>query len=189
MDYARMRAIAEELLEHAPDPIVGVEITGDGIFMMMSPSRPHELIAMRLRRQLDSQLAEGLVAHPGGEVEDAAIGKLRRPDLIVVPEEIFAEDTMDPFHPRDLSLVVEIVSPTNHGNDYVDKMRDYPLMGIPLYLLIDPRKGTLSVMSDPHGTDDEGRRSYRQRADYIFGDKVPVGPWTVDSSEFRRYPD
>ncbi len=187
MDYARMRAIAEELMEHAPDPIVGVEITSDGIFMMMSPSRPHELIAARLRRQLDRQLADGLMAHTGGEVEDASIGKLRRPDLIVVSEDVFAEDTMDPFHPRDLSLVTEIVSPSNHSNDYTDKMDEYPAMGIPLYLLIDPRDGTAAVMSDP-GVGADGRHHYRARHDYVFGDKVSVGPWTVDTSEFRKYP-
>ncbi|EME99592.1 Uma2 family endonuclease [Streptomyces mobaraensis NBRC 13819 = DSM 40847] len=186
MDYARMRAIAEELLEHAPEPVVGAEITGNGILMMVSPSRPHQLIAMRLRRQLDHQLADGLVAHTGGEVEDVSIGKLRRPDLIVVPEEIFAEETMDPFHPRDLSLVAEIVSPTNHSNDYTEKTQDYPAMGIPFYLLVDPRKGTAAVMSDP-GPGPDDLRCYRARHDYVFGDKVAVGEWTVDTSEFPRY--
>ncbi|MCD9143910.1 Uma2 family endonuclease [Streptomyces albireticuli] len=186
MDYARMRALAEELMEHAPDPILGVEITGSGLYMMMTPSRRHDYIAHRLSRQLNSQLTDGLVAYPGGEVEDASLGRLRRPDLIVVPDEVFAE-AMDPFHPRDLSLVAEVVSPSNHANDYVEKMHEYPAMGIPLYLLVDPRKGTLAVLSDPQGVDSEGRPSYRTRTDYIFGDKVSVGPWTVDSSEFPLY--
>ncbi|MFF4157023.1 Uma2 family endonuclease [Streptomyces sp. NPDC001678] len=187
MDYARMRAIAEELMKHAPDPIRGVEITHDGIIMMMSPSRPHELIAMRLRRQLDPQLDNGLVAHSGGEIEDVSLGKLRRPDLIVVPEEVFAEETMAPFDPHDLAMVSEIVSPSNHSTDYTDKMDEYPAMGIPLYLLIDPRKGTVAVMSDP-GPGSDGQPCYRARHDYVFGDKVTVGPWTIDSSEFRTYP-
>ncbi|PWI42517.1 Uma2 family endonuclease [Streptomyces sp. ICBB 8177] len=187
MDYARMRAIAEELLRHAPDPVIGAEIGGSGIVMMMSPSRPHELIAMRLRRQLDAQLAEGLVAHTGGEVEDPALGRLRRPDLIVVPESVFAEETMAPFRPGDLAMVAEIVSPSNHVNDYEQKTHDYPAMGIPLYLLVDPRKGTVTVFSDPGGVDADGRACYRARHDYVFGDKAAVGDWTIDTSELPTY--
>jgi Uma2 family endonuclease len=186
VDYARIRAVAEELAERQEN--VRVEISGSAIVMLMSSSRPHELIAMRLRRQLDRQLdaeGKGLVAHTGGEVEDASLGKLRRPDLIVVAEEIFAEDTLAPFLPRDLALVGEIVSPSNHVNDYAAKMPDYPAMGIPLYLLIDPRKGTVAVLSDP-GPGPDGSR-YRARHDYAFGDRVQAGPWTIDTNEFPTY--
>ncbi|WP_424892918.1 Uma2 family endonuclease [Streptomyces sp. XH2] len=186
MDYARMRAIAEELMEHAPEPIRGFEIAGNEIVMMMSPSRFHDFNAMRLSRQLDRQLPDGFVAFPGGDIEDASLGKLRRPDLIVVSDEVFGEEN-EPFNPRDLSLVAEIVSPSNHSNDYTDKMDEYPAMGIPLYLLIDPRKGSVAVMSDP-GPGPDGRPCYRTRHDGVFGDKVSVGPWTVDTSEFRTYP-
>ncbi|GHF44462.1 hypothetical protein GCM10010218_27270 [Streptomyces mashuensis] len=185
MDHAGRRAIAEELMKHAPDAIAGVEITPDGILMMPSPSGTHELVAMRLRHQLDPQLAEGLVAHTGGDVEDPALGLLRRPDLVVLPEA--AMDTAGSFRPRDLELVAEIASPATHSNDYTQKVYDYAAMGIALYLLIDPRKGTAAVMSDP-GTCADGRFSYRARHNYVFGDKVSVGPWTVDTSEFRRYP-
>ncbi|MGK5640397.1 Uma2 family endonuclease [Streptomyces sp. URMC 126] len=182
MDYARMRAIADEL---SALPDAGkVEISDGTIVMMMSPSGTHELVAMRLRRQLDRQLPDDLVAHTGGDVEDPELGILRRPDLVVLPEP--AMDTPGPFHPRDLEVAAEIVSPSNHANDYAQKARDYPALGIPLYLLVDPRKGTVTVMSDP-GPGTDGQRCYRGRHDYVFGDKVPVGEWTVDTSEFPRY--
>ncbi|MFE0046639.1 Uma2 family endonuclease [Streptomyces albireticuli] len=184
MDYARMRAIAEGLLEHAPDPIHGIEITPDGILMLMGPSGTHELVAMRLRRQLEHQLRDGLAAHTAGDVEDPSIGILRRPDLVVLPEA--SMDTPGAFHPQDIELTTEIAAPTNHSTAYTQKMHDYPAMGIPLYLLIDPRSGTLAVMSDP-GTGTDGLPCYRARHDYAFGDKVSVGPWTVDSSEFPLY--
>ncbi|MFC4035755.1 Uma2 family endonuclease [Streptomyces polygonati] len=186
MDYERMRAVAERLAELAPDGVRGYEITGDQIVMMMSPSRPHELNALRIRQQLDQQLDPSLVAHTGGEVEDASLGRLRRPDVIVVPYAVFGEDTMDPFHPQDVALVVEVVSPSNHSNDYVDKVNDYSAMGIEHYLLIDPRKSTLTVFTDP-GPGPDGPR-YRAQHDYAFGDAVTVGPWTLGTTDLRPYP-
>lgn len=186
MDYERIRAVAEELARHTPDTVRGYEIRGDEIVMMMSPSRPHEFIALRIRQQLDQQLDASLVAHTGGEVEDASLGRLRRPDVIVVPLEVFAEDTMDPFHPQDVALVVEVASPSNHSNDYIEKAHDYSAMGIEHYLLVDPRKSSLTVFSDP-GPGPEGPR-YRAQHDYAFGDTVTVGPWTLSTADLRPYP-
>jgi Uma2 family endonuclease len=186
VDYERLRAAAEELAEHAPDFLHGYEISDGTIVMMMSPSRPHEYIALRIRQQLDQQLPPELVAHTGGEVEDPSSGKLRRPDIIVVPEAIFAEDTMDPFDPHDVPLVVEVVSPSNHSNDYVEKVRDYAAMGIEHYLVVDPRKSTLTVFGDP-GPTAEGPR-YRAQHDYAFGAPVTVGLWTLATTGLRPYP-
>ncbi|WP_262413515.1 Uma2 family endonuclease [Actinacidiphila acidipaludis] len=53
-----------------------------------------------------------------------------------------ATDTDDAFSADAVELAVEIVSPSNPENDYQDKIRDYPAMGIPHYLIIDPRNGT-----------------------------------------------
>ncbi|GAA2086971.1 hypothetical protein GCM10009801_49650 [Streptomyces albiaxialis] len=189
MEYGRIKEIAEQLAEHAPDPFRGYEISGDEIVMMMSPSRPHEFIALRIRQQLDRQLPPELVAHTGGEVEDPTLGKLRRPDVIVVPDAVFAEQTMAPFHPHDVALVAEIVSPSNHSTDYVEKMADYPAMGIPCYLLIDPRKGTLAALTDPGPAPGGDGPRYRTRSDYAFGDVVTIGGWTIDTSELRTYPE
>jgi Uma2 family endonuclease len=190
MDYTRLREIAEELARHAPDPFVGYELVGDQIVMMMSPGRPRELIAWTIREQLSEQLKDTsprLVAHTGGEIEDPSIGRLRRPDLIVVPYDVFAEQTMAPFHPRDIALVAEIASPSNHSNDYLDKMAEYPAMGIPLYLLVDPRKGTIASLSDP-GRGPDGPR-YRTRSDFAFGEAVTIGEWAIETRNFRIYPD
>jgi hypothetical protein len=64
-------------------------------------------------------------------------------------------------------------------------MADYPAMSIPLYLLVDPRKGTLAVFSDP----DPGNALYRARHDYVFGDVAVVVDWALDTSRFVRYDD
>jgi Uma2 family endonuclease len=189
VEYEQMRRYAEELARHAPDPFRGYEIRGDEIVMMMSPSRPHEFAALRVRQQLDRRLPAGLVAHTGGEVEDPSLGALRRPDLIVVPEAVFAEATMAPFHPRDVALVGEIVSPSNHSTDYVDKVRDYSAMGIPLYLLVDPRKGTVAALSSPGEAPGGDGPCYRTRSDYAFGDTVTIGDWVIETGSLRTYPD
>lgn len=52
--------------------------------------------------------------------------------------------------------------------------------------VVDPRKGTVAALSDP-GRGPDGPR-YRTRSDYLFGDPVTVGAWTVDTTRFRTYP-
>lgn len=47
-----------------------------------------------------------------------------------------------PLDPREIRLVVEILSRSNPDNDYLKKTADYRAMGIPNYLIIDPRQGT-----------------------------------------------
>jgi Uma2 family endonuclease len=183
--YDRLRAIAREL--PTEPPVWGVEIDEEGITMMVSPVKRHVLISLRLRRQLDTQLDAthpGYVAHSGPEIEAPTIQRMRRPDLVVLPEAVLEEED-DYVNPMDVILVAEVVSRSNPDNDYAHKTADYPAMGIPLYLLIDPRKATLSVLSDP-GPSPQGVR-YRARHDHAFGDTVAVGPWTVNSGEFLPY--
>ncbi|MDX3096754.1 Uma2 family endonuclease [Streptomyces sp. ME19-03-3] len=129
--YARMRAVATELMEH--EDTWAVEIGEGVITMMMPPVNRHELIALRLRRQIERQMADdpdwaGHVAHSGPEIEAPAIGRMRRPDLVVVAEQ--ALDTLGFLDPADVALVAEVVSASNPENDYREKTRDYPAMGI-----------------------------------------------------------
>ncbi|MFI0937480.1 hypothetical protein [Streptomyces sp. NPDC021020] len=59
-------------------------------------------------------------------------------------------------------------------------------MAIAHYLVVDPRKSTLTAFSDP-GPTAEGP-SYRAQHDYAFGSPVAVGPWTLQTTELRPYP-
>ncbi|CAM5718960.1 Uma2 family endonuclease OS=Streptomyces tendae OX=1932 GN=GUR47_08800 PE=4 SV=1 [Streptomyces tendae] len=54
-------------------------------------------------------------------------------------------------------------------------------MGIPHYMIVDPRTGTIQVRSDPC----QGR--YSRTEPYVFGDSAAFGSWKVETSEFRRY--
>ncbi|GAA0659155.1 hypothetical protein GCM10010193_07440 [Kitasatospora atroaurantiaca] len=186
MDYARMRAVADELAAHAPEDVWATEISGDEIIMMMSPANLHELIVYRLAKHLDRQLEQstpGLIAHGGADIEDPESGIKRRPDVMVFPES--ALESGEAVHPRDVTAVVEVVSKSNPENDYEGKMRDYPTMGIPHYLIIDPRNGTGLVLSAPHTTP-EGRR-YSTRRDFQFGETVQLGVYDIETAEFPTY--
>ncbi|MFE2278058.1 Uma2 family endonuclease [Streptomyces sp. NPDC059454] len=186
MDYAKMRAIAERLGAHAEqlEGAWSVEIGPSGpILAMMCPSKRHEGTVRRICKQLDEQL---LATHPGyicangPEIEHPAIGRMRRPDAVVIPEAVLDEEGLAVDATQALAAV-EIVSPSNPNNDYGEKLTEYPAMGIPHYMIVDPRTGTIEVHSSPCGN------HYSHKDPYIFGDMVPFGPWTVDTSAFRRY--
>jgi Uma2 family endonuclease len=180
--YRQLREYATHLTPPLPFSD-RVEISGNTIVMMMSPAGRHERAAWMLAQQIQPQLPDGVIAHTGGDVEAPALGILRRPDLVVLP--FAATDTDDAFPSEAIELAVEIVSPSNPENDYQDKIRDYPAMGIPHYLIIDPRNGTAHhhwriVTMD-------GRLTYDNHVAYVFGDKIPVGDWTIDTTGLPRY--
>ncbi|MFF5012350.1 Uma2 family endonuclease [Streptomyces sp. NPDC001165] len=186
MDYAKMRAIAEELGAYAEqlEGAWSVEIGPSGpILAMMCPSKRHEGTVSRIRNQLNAQLPTthpGYVCENGPEIEHPEIGRMRRPDAVVIPDGVLDEEGAA-VDATEVLAVIEIVSPSNPNNDYIDKLSDYPAMGIAHYLIVDPRTGTIEVHSDPC----KGR--YTRKEPYIFGDSVPFGPWVVDTSAFRRY--
>ncbi|MFJ6636956.1 Uma2 family endonuclease [Streptomyces sp. NPDC091376] len=186
MDYARLRKIADEPSEYAQhlEGAWTVEIgVGGPVMMMMSPVNRHERIAGRVRDHINWQIGSthpGWIAETGPEVEDPGVGRLRRPDVVVCEEEALDSDR-DSLAPHEVLACVEVVSQSNPSNYYVDKMADYPAMGISLYMIIDPRNGTITVHDDPyHG-------KYQNSEPFIFGDTVPLGAWISDTSAFRRY--
>jgi Uma2 family endonuclease len=186
MDYAKMRAIAEELMAHAEglEGAWNVEIGPSGPFLaMISPSKRHAGTVRRIRNQLDAQLPDthpGYICATGPEIEHPATSRMRRPDAVVIPEDVLDEEGLA-VDATQVLAVIEIVSPSNPNNEYGEKLTEYPAMGIDHYLIVDPRTGTIEVHSDPC------KGPYQQKDPYVFGDSVPVGPWTVQTDAFRRY--
>ncbi|MGW6733203.1 Uma2 family endonuclease [Streptomyces sp. NPDC055013] len=186
MEYAKMRAIAEELGAHAErlEGTWSVEIGPSGpILAMMCPSKRHEGTVRRICKQLDAQLLATHPGHgcvPGPEIEHPSVGRMRRPDAVVIPEDALDEEGLA-VDATQVLAVIEIVSPSNPGNDYGEKLTEYAAMGITDYLIVDPRTGTIEVHSDPC------KERYSHKEPYIYGDSVPFGPWTVETSAFRRY--
>jgi len=175
-----------ELLERAreiADSKVKVELSGDTVIMQASPSAIHQRNLYIVARQFDAHLPEGYLPSQNTDLESPAVGKLRNPDLTYLPEE--AMNTTDSALPAELALIaVEIVSPSNPENDWEGKVRDYPLMAIPLYLLVDARQKTVTLLSEP----ENGR--YRRREDAAFGEQVhlpePFG-FALDTSTLLPY--
>ncbi|MGW6062223.1 Uma2 family endonuclease [Streptomyces sp. NPDC055189] len=186
MDYAKMRAIAEGLMEHA-EGLEGswtVEIGPSGPRLaMVTPSKRRAGTVRRIRDQLNGQL---LTTHPGyicangPEIEHPSIGRMRLPDALVIPEAALDEEGLA-VDATQVLATIEVVSPTASDDEYAEKLTDYPAMGIKHYMIVDPRTGTIEVHSEPCA----GR--YGHKEPYIFGDEVSFGPWTVRTAEFRRY--
>ncbi|MFF6982217.1 Uma2 family endonuclease [Streptomyces sp. NPDC008343] len=161
------------------------EITKEGIVLdRMSPVRPHELTALLLRKRLEKAMPEEIVAHTGEpDVEMEPEGIMRRPDVMVITLADMEGDGS--FDPLTLIAAIEIVSRSNPDNDWVTKMRDYPLIGIPVYAVFDPRTGTGAVLTDIHATP-EGPR-YATRKDFVYGEDVTIAEWTISTEDLPRY--
>ncbi|MFF0745135.1 Uma2 family endonuclease [Streptomyces sp. NPDC004111] len=180
--YRDMREAIDRLREELPGKF---EVTKEGIVHdMMSPGGPHEVTAARISRRLESVMPENLLAHTGTpDVEHEAEGIVRHPDVIVLDWDDLDVETS--LAPHTLLAVVEVVSRSNPDNDWVSKTRDYPLMGIPVYALFDPRTGTGAVLSGIHSTPDGPR--YAVREDFVYGEDVTIASWTISTEGLPRY--
>jgi Uma2 family endonuclease len=67
------------------------------------------------------------------------------PDLLVMPTAAFNRDA-DLFDQGDALLAVEVLSPSNPGNDLVLKRHYYATGGIRHYWIVDPKARTLTVL-------------------------------------------
>ncbi|MFE3625724.1 Uma2 family endonuclease [Streptomyces goshikiensis] len=185
----RMHDFAEQLAELAghQEDRWKVQTTDGQIFLTMtSPTAPHGLNVMRLRRQIEAQTPEALVLD-NTNMGDPHTGLIKVPDLMVLAEKD-TDDTAKAVNSRDVLMVVEVGSRTHSLTDIRDKLHDYPKMGVPLYIVVDPRtdKKTVTVHSDPSDGPDGVR--FRKRVPYTFGDTVTAGRWTLDTSSLKSYP-
>ncbi|MFE7271336.1 Uma2 family endonuclease [Streptomyces sp. NPDC057623] len=161
------------------------EITKEGIVHdMMSPGGPHEVTAAHVSRRLETLMPDDLLAHNGTpDVEHEPEGIMRHPDVMVIAwTDLNVQGSIDP---RTVIAAVEVVSRSNPDNDWVSKMRDYPLIGIPVYAIFDPRTGTGAVLTDIHSTPTGPR--YATRKDFVYGEDVTIADWTISTENLPRY--
>lgn len=182
----RLYRAMRDFLESMDDTLPGrFEVTKEGIVHdMRSPVKPHALTVLHVRKRLEDVMPEELVAHTGApDVEGEAEGIMRRPDVMVISWTDM--DVPGAFDPHTLIAAVEVVSRSNPDNDWVSKMRDYPLIGIPTYAVFDPRTGAGAVLTDIHATPDGPR--YATRKDFVYGEDVTIADWTISTDNLPRY--
>ncbi|MEU1265689.1 Uma2 family endonuclease [Streptomyces cellulosae] len=182
--YRAMRDVVQSLDDTLPGKF---EVTKEGIVHdMMSPGGPHEVTAAHVSRRLERVMPDELLAHNGTpDVEGESEGIMRHPDVMVIAwEDLDVEGSVDP---RTVHAAVEVVSRSNPENEWVGKRRDYALLGIPVYVVFDPRTGTGAVFTDIHPTPDGPR--YATRKDFVYGEDVTIGEWTVPTDGLPRYRD
>ncbi|MFI1303548.1 Uma2 family endonuclease [Streptomyces sioyaensis] len=181
--YQTMREFVQSMDDTLPGKF---EITKEGIVHdMVAPVGPHELTTLRIRKRLEKAMPEELVAHTGTpDVEGPSEGIMRHPDVMVIAEADM--EVEGSFDPRTLIAAIEVVSRSNPDNDWVSKMRDYPLLSIPLYVIFDPRTGTGAVLSDIHPTPSGPR--YATRKEFVYGEDVTIGEWTITTRDLPLYP-
>ncbi|AZS73103.1 Uma2 family endonuclease [Streptomyces lydicus] len=181
--YQAMREFVQSMDDTLPGKF---EITKEGIVHdMMAPAGPHELTTLRVRKRLEKVMPEELVAHTGTpDVESQAEGIMRHPDVMVIAEADM--EVEGSFDPRALIAAIEVVSRSNPDNDWVSKMRDYPLLGVPVYVIFDPRSGSGAVLTDIHLTPIGPR--YATRKEFVYGEDVTIGEWTITTQDLPRYP-
>ncbi|MEU3525496.1 Uma2 family endonuclease [Streptomyces sp. NPDC038707] len=180
--YRTMRDVVQSMDDALPGKF---EITKEGIVHdMMSPGGPHEVTAARVSRRLEKVMPDDLLAHNGTpDVEDEPEAILRHPDVMVIAwEDLDTEGSIDP---RTVLAAIEIVSRSNPDNDWVGKVRDYALMGIPVYAVFDPRTGTGAVFTDIHPTPAGPR--YATRKDFVYGEDVTIADWTIPTQGLPLY--
>lgn len=162
-----------------------VEIIGGALVVSPTPSKKHNGTVRLAMRQVEQQLPDDKVTHPVSSVEgEDGSDDYSSPDLIVVPgEQDYEEGWLYPA--RVVDFAMEVVSKGNPGTDIQIKPGEYARWGIPIYLLIDPRQGTMALYSDPVDGVYQGRHRTR------LGDPVtlpePLEGLRIETSGFPRY--
>lgn len=159
-------ALLEEARRSLPDGFKA-EISGDTVVLTLSPSGIHQRNLLDVRRQFDAHVPGDLLPSENTDLVSPGVGKSRNPDLTYLPAGVL--ETADNQVPAaSAAIAVELVSPSNPENDWVGKVRDYPVMGIPLYLVVDARLKTVTLFSRPDGT------KYHRREDVDFGETLHI---------------
>lgn len=138
--------------------------------LLVSPMAavPHYRVLTLLQELLMEQRPAHFAVGQNGGILDGARNTYLIPDLMVTPRHAL-KSIAGAFSPADAVLVVEVLSPSSHENDYIIKRRYYARMGIPHYWIVDPMSCTLHVM--------------RLAESGLYFDVANVGPgeeWSTD---------
>ncbi len=150
-----------------PDDVKAELIDGE-IIIMESPRPVHQTILLKLGSLIDRQIQDRLgkckVMLDLDTKLDTAKDTIVRPDISVICDPDKITDRRCEGSP---DWIIEIVSPSNPGHDYIRKLRLYSSVGVREYWIIDPMKKAVIVYILEENSFD--------MTAYTFRDSIPVG--------------
>jgi hypothetical protein len=178
-DPRRRTAVVQALHDQLTPPAGWRVELIDGELVVSSVPTPAKAYTVELiRTALAGLLPPTLGAYENVEFDEPG-GDLLVPDIGVWPRELMRYIGTRP-HPRDCALAVDVV-PSSLRRRTPDKSAAYARCGVPVYLVVERRRFTCVVFSEPEGD------RYRRRHEVPFGKPVTLpleSPVTIDTSEF-----
>ena len=181
MELAKPKIYTEEDYYSLPENIRAELIDGDLIYNQAAPSRKHQTILTKLlvsiSNYIDSKAGSCQVYPAPFAVklwEDR--NTIVEPDISVICDKDKLTDRGCTGAP---DWIIEIVSPSNPGNDYVMKLNLYADAGVREYWIVDPTKSSVFVYYLE-------KANFKAEA-YTFNDKIKVNIYEdlyINFSEF-----
>lgn len=142
------------------------EIVDGGLVMSPSPRMPHETAVIRLAMVLNGLLEPERFATPAGVDMHPTY---RIPDLMVIDRATAKRDIVT-VEPRDVQLIIEVVSPGSLTTDRITKPAQYAAAGIPAYWRVELDDGlSITAYALPPGGD-----VYREVGTWREGERLEV---------------
>lgn len=141
----------------------GYELCDGRLEILPMPTELHQLIGKFLLIALNSFVESrklGTVLYSGLRVRTRP-GKIREPDIVFMCARNAARRGNQAWSGADLAM--EIVSEDDPERDWKTKRREYARCGIAEYWIVDPQKGTITVLTLERG-------AYKVRGEFGKGD-------------------
>nr|WP_240942129.1 Uma2 family endonuclease [Planosporangium thailandense] len=129
-----------------PELGVRYELFDGSILVNPPPAMPHLRAVTRLHHLLFRQVPADLEIAENVGVTIHGRRTFFIPDLCVLHAAALDKDT-DQLDQDDVLFAVEVLSPSNPGNDLVLKRHYYAAGGIPQYWIVDPKDRKLTVLT------------------------------------------
>jgi Uma2 family endonuclease len=133
-------------LDQLPDTGVRYELFDGGLLVSPAPMLRHVRATNRLHRLLDRQAPADVEVVQVAGVTIQGRRTYFIPDISAV-RAIALDKEGDNLDQDDVLLAIEVLSPSNPGNDLVLKRHYYAAGGIPQYWIVDPQARRLRVLT------------------------------------------
>lgn len=170
-----------EEIQRLPDDGCKYELVDGSLLVSPMPAKPHWRATYRLANLLRTQAPDDFIVSGENPGIIMAHGRTYRiPDISVLRAAAMHGDQLG-FQPADVAIAIEILSPSNAGDDLVMKRYQYGKAGIPHYWVVDPKRRRLSLLVH------DGAEDYLENAVVEPGQRWETKdpfPITLDPADF-----